>query len=144
MNEIFGCEAVILLLFSGPCSDFPRLMNGDITYTDGLVDSRPINTIATFTCDTGYTLSGGIINRTCGSDGVWSGSAPVCQRKWNGLKFCCVPRFYTMARCTCMYTIIMTKMFCEHRILGVLYDKKIFAKTQITKCQISADLAHSQ
>ncbi len=59
-------------------------MNGDITYTDGPADSRPSNTIAFFTCVTGYTLNGGT-TRTCGSDGVWSGSAPTCQRKWNGL-----------------------------------------------------------
>ena len=37
--------------------------------------------MATYTCDTGYTLNGGTTTRTCGSDGVWSGSAAVCQRE---------------------------------------------------------------
>ncbi len=62
----------------GPCSDLPPLMNGVITYTGGLVDSRPINTIATFTCDNGYTLTGGSF-RACQNDGTWSGTAPTCQ-----------------------------------------------------------------
>ncbi len=55
-------------------------MNGGITYTGGLVNSRPINTIATFTCDNGYTLTGGSA-RACQNDGTWSGSAPTCQCK---------------------------------------------------------------
>ena len=65
---------------SGTCFNLPPLMNGVITYTDGLVDSRPINTIATFTCDNGYTLTGGSF-RACQNDGTWSGSAPTCQCK---------------------------------------------------------------
>ncbi|XP_064386166.1 uncharacterized protein LOC135334779 [Halichondria panicea] len=59
------------------CFDLPPLMNGVITYTDGLADSRPINTIATFTCGNGYTLTGGI--RACQNDRTWSGTAPTCQ-----------------------------------------------------------------
>ncbi len=63
------------------CSDLSSLANGDIDYGGGgSTNSRPVGTVATFTCDTGYTLNGGT-TRTCGSDGVWSGSAPVCQRK---------------------------------------------------------------
>ncbi len=67
------------------CSDLPSLTNGDIDYGGGgSIDSRSVNTVATYTCDTGYTLSRlSSTTRTCGSDGVWSGSAPVCQRKWN-------------------------------------------------------------
>ena len=34
--------------------------------------------MATYTCDTGYTLNGGI-TRTCESDGMWSGSPPTCR-----------------------------------------------------------------
>ena len=66
---------------SGTCSDLPPLMNGVIAYTDGLTDSRPINTsIATFTCDNGYTLTGGSV-RACQIDGTWSGSNFTCQCK---------------------------------------------------------------
>ena len=63
---------------SGTCYDLPPLMNGGITYTNGLTDSRPINTIATFTCDNGYTLTGGGV-RACQNDGTWSGTAQTCQ-----------------------------------------------------------------
>ena len=80
MNVIYILLNVFIFHFSGPCSDLPPLMNGDITYTDGLADSRPINTVATFTCDNGYTLTGGGGSfRGCQNDGTWSGSAPACQ-----------------------------------------------------------------
>ncbi len=63
------------------CSDLILLTNGDIVYTAGSTNSRPVDTVATYTCNTGYTLNGGT-TRTCESDGVWSGSTPTCQRKW--------------------------------------------------------------
>ncbi len=58
-------------------------MNGVITYTAGLADSRPINTLATFTCNNGYTLTGGITSnfRQCLNDRTWSGITPTCQCK---------------------------------------------------------------
>ncbi len=63
------------------CSDLPSLTNGDIDYGGaGSTNSRPVNTVATYTCNPGFTLNGGS-TRTCGSDGVWSGSTPSCQRK---------------------------------------------------------------
>ncbi|XP_064386168.1 uncharacterized protein LOC135334780 isoform X2 [Halichondria panicea] len=61
------------------CSNLPSLTNGNVDYGDaGSTDNRPVGTVATYTCVPGYTLNGGI-TRTCGSDGMWSGSAPVCQ-----------------------------------------------------------------
>ncbi len=69
------------------CLSLPALNNGIVSYNDSTLG---LDTVATYTCDTGYTLNGGT-TRTCGSDGVWSGSAPVCQRKWNG--FCAVYMF---------------------------------------------------
>ncbi len=89
-------ECVIMCTLSVPvtivmtCSDLPSLANGDIDYGGaGSPDSRPVNTVATYTCVTGYTLPGGS-TRTCRSDGVWSGFAPTCQRKWNGLCTVCL------------------------------------------------------
>ncbi len=89
-------ECVTMCTLSVPvpivtCSDLPSLTNGDIDYGGaGSPDSRPVNTVATYTCVTGYTLPGGT-TRTCGSDGVWSGLDPVrCQRKWNGLCTVCL------------------------------------------------------
>ncbi len=72
------------------CSDLPSLTNGDIDYGgSGSTNSRPVDTVATYTCNPGYTLNGGT-TRTCGSDEVWSGLAPTCQRKWNGLCTVCL------------------------------------------------------
>ncbi len=62
-----------------PCSDLPTLM---VSYNGGSTDNRPVGTVATYTCDTGYILNGGTTTRTCGSDGVWSGSAPTCLSEW--------------------------------------------------------------
>ncbi len=59
------------------CSDLPSLANGDIDYSGGSPDSRPVDTVATYTCDTGYSFNIGD-TRTCGS-GVWSGLAPICR-----------------------------------------------------------------
>ncbi len=81
-NVYVECVPVPIVI---TCSDLILLTNGDIVYTAGSPNSRPVDTVAIYTCVTGYTLNGGS-TRTCGSDGVWSGLAPVCQlRKWNGL-----------------------------------------------------------
>ncbi|XP_064386164.1 uncharacterized protein LOC135334777 [Halichondria panicea] len=61
------------------CFDFPPLMNGDITYTGGSIDSRPVDTVATYTCNNGYTLTTGGSFRQCQNNGTWSGSTPTCQ-----------------------------------------------------------------
>ncbi|XP_064386106.1 protein lev-9-like [Halichondria panicea] len=62
------------------CSDLSSPTNGDIDYGGaGSTNRRSVNTVATYTCDTRYTLTGGSTTRTCESDGVWSGSAPMCQ-----------------------------------------------------------------
>ena len=50
-----------------------------ISYYMDTVIPRPIDTVATYTCDTGYTLNGGN-TRTCESGGMWSGGeAPICE-----------------------------------------------------------------
>ncbi|XP_064386127.1 sushi, von Willebrand factor type A, EGF and pentraxin domain-containing protein 1-like isoform X2 [Halichondria panicea] len=51
--------------------------NGMIGYNAETMDPRPVNTVATYTCITGYTVTGSN-TRTCGSDGMWSGSKPTC------------------------------------------------------------------
>ena len=85
-NVYVECVPVPIVI----CSDLPSLENGDIDYGGGgSTNSRPVNTVATYTCNPGYTLNGGT-TRTCGSDGVWSGPAIDCQRKWNGLCTVCL------------------------------------------------------
>ncbi len=60
------------------CSDLPSLHNGAISYNDGSTDIRPINTIATHSCNTDYTLTGDMV-RVCQNDRTWNGSPPTCQ-----------------------------------------------------------------
>ena len=67
---------------SETCSDLPPLMNGSINYTSGLVDSRPVMTPAFFTCDNGYTLTGGSF-RVCQNDGTWDGTTTTCQGEFH-------------------------------------------------------------
>ncbi len=67
------------------CSDLTVPANVMISYNLGTASLRPVNTVATYTCDTGYTVNGGTSTRTCGSDRLWRGLAPTCQSEWNGL-----------------------------------------------------------
>ena len=86
-NVYIECVLVPIVI---TCSDLPALTNGDIDYAGaGSSDSRPVDTVATYTCNPGYTLNG-YTTRTCGSDGVWSGDTPMCQRKWNELCTVCL------------------------------------------------------
>ena len=34
---------------------------------------------ATYTCDPGFEVSSGDLERTCSSDGTWSGTEPLCE-----------------------------------------------------------------
>jgi len=52
----------------------PPLMDPD----NGKVDCSDGGT-CTFTCDTGFTLSGSAV-RTCQEDGTWSGTQPTCEQ----------------------------------------------------------------
>ena len=51
--------------------------NGRVSHTTGTTFGQA----ATYSCDTGYNLMGDSI-RMCQATGVWSGSAPTCQRMW--------------------------------------------------------------
>ncbi|XP_064393625.1 uncharacterized protein LOC135341070 isoform X2 [Halichondria panicea] len=62
------------------CFDLPLLTNGTIDYGGaGSNNRRPVNTVATYTCNPGYAI-GGDTTRTCRSGiyRVWTGFAPVC------------------------------------------------------------------
>ena len=56
--------------------------NGEVTYSN----SQPYTngTVATYSCDEGFGLSGGDVTRTCEGDGSspngdWSGVTPSCE-----------------------------------------------------------------
>ncbi len=63
------------------CPELPTLTNGMISYSPNNVMIRRDGAIATHSCDTGYTLSGGQ-TRTCQENGDWSGSEPACNREY--------------------------------------------------------------
>ena len=62
------------------CSDLIEPENGIVIYTNGFVNNRPAGTVATYTCETGYTLSDSE-SHICGSNGIWSGLPPTCDGK---------------------------------------------------------------
>ena len=51
--------------------------NGDVSYS-----STTFESIATYTCDAGYILTGSA-TVTCQADRQWSDTAPDCVRKWS-------------------------------------------------------------
>ena len=62
------------------------LADGMVTFAADTTPNFAIGTVATYTCNAGFALVG-IITRTCVDDdqadiiGVWSRSAPTCERK---------------------------------------------------------------
>ena len=52
--------------------------NGDITYSSVDANARAVDSTATYSCMTGFTLTGNMI-RTCQSDGKWNGTDPTCD-----------------------------------------------------------------
>ena len=68
------------------CPDFPDPANGRVTFSSDDVALFTLGTMATYSCDQGYGLSGGNAVRMCNantvitdSEGVWDGSAPTCE-----------------------------------------------------------------
>ena len=61
------------------CTELMDLVNGTITYNMDPMGLRPVvGTVATYTCNPGYTLTGD--NTTiCESGGSWSSSAQTCE-----------------------------------------------------------------
>ena len=60
------------------CSDLTAPTNGMIAYNMESMDTRPLNTVATYTCITGYTVTGDM-TKSCGAGGMWSGTDPTCE-----------------------------------------------------------------
>ena len=51
------------------------------------INGTIVGSTATYTCNDGFTLQGGS-TRTCQTNGQWSGSAPICQRKLDVANLC--------------------------------------------------------
>ena len=66
------------------CSSLLGPDNGQVTYSTDTTSPFDIGTMATYSCNTGFGLSGGDATRSCGGDGsspngIWSGMSPTCQ-----------------------------------------------------------------
>ncbi len=68
----------LLNRFTATCDDL-ILSNGAVIYSLSTIP-RLEGTVASFSCNTGYTLSS-TTTRTCQSDRQWSESTPVCSCK---------------------------------------------------------------
>ncbi len=75
-NVYVECVPVPIVI---TCSDLPSLTNGMIMYSAGSPDNRPFSSSAVYSCNTGYTLTGGTTTRVCVSGGRWDGSPQTCQ-----------------------------------------------------------------
>ena len=72
-----GLPHISLFSTAVSCGALSNPTNGQVSTT-----GTTFGETATYSCDTGYNLDGGS-TRTCeasGATGVWSGSAPTCQR----------------------------------------------------------------
>jgi len=68
----------VLYIYAVACSDI-ALPNGAVSYDMNSVhgSGRAVGTVATHSCDTGWSLSGDV-ERTCKSDGQWQGETTNC------------------------------------------------------------------
>ena len=74
---------MLLLIYPAVCVDLPPIPNGMIVYDMG-GPPRPIDTVATHSCNDGYLLNGAM-TRTCvesGGTGIFDGVAPTCDREF--------------------------------------------------------------
>ena len=76
---------LLYLLVACPRLDAPS--NGTLTCSLGDDGVPSYEDTCSFTCNTGYELTGSV-TRTCQSDGSWSGSEAVCRRGKNGVCIC--------------------------------------------------------
>ena len=71
------CSGDCSTSYSNPTVVCPSLFltNGMVSYSDPTLG---VDSIATHSCDTGYTLNGGS-TRTCEGGGIWTASALTCE-----------------------------------------------------------------
>ena len=67
----------VLILLDIRCDNLSTPANGEITCSSGRVGVGYEGDTCSFTCNTGYELTGSD-TRTCQSDGSWSGTEAIC------------------------------------------------------------------
>ena len=67
------------ILLGVDCDVLDTIENGYIEYSEGTV----YQSVATYNCHNGHALTmSGDEMRTCGSDGMWNGTAPTCASEY--------------------------------------------------------------
>ena len=66
------------------CPTLPPPINGQVMYTTNSASDIDFGTVARYTCNGGFGLSGGDVQRMCGGtsdspNGSWIGTAPSCE-----------------------------------------------------------------
>ncbi len=77
INTVTSPTAVVCPSLSNPA-------NGIVDLSQG----TSLNAVATYSCNVGYRLEG-TGQRTCGSEGGWSDTQPVCEGNIFGIHLCC-------------------------------------------------------
>ena len=63
------------------CESLSNPTNGGVVINDS---TRVVGSIATYSCDDGFLLSGSI-ERECQDNGMWSGNEPLCIGRTRGI-----------------------------------------------------------
>ena len=64
----------VLIMFVSDCGPLATLTDGSVSLSSGTT----FGSVATFSCDTGYTLNGDS-TRTCLANSLWDKAQPTCQ-----------------------------------------------------------------
>ena len=69
---------IVTIFFLGKCTSL-NLSNGVVSYTTSAENGRYLaNTVASFSCDSGY-YHNGAISATCEASGNWNEQIPTCE-----------------------------------------------------------------
>jgi len=90
------------------CDDLPTLANGMTSCSSGKSGAGYEGDTCHFRCNANYTLSGSN-NRTCHSDGTWSGIDAMCRGTYICTYLYCV---FTCVH-ACMHEFVCVKHVCN-------------------------------
>ena len=74
----------VFLFIVADCGGLSNITDGMLSYNPQGQDQTLLGATVSYTCNTGYTLSGGNM-RTCQTNGNWSGAEPTCDGKYSVL-----------------------------------------------------------
>ncbi len=83
----FSLHSHCLFVFAAiECPALPEIDNGVISYSPDVTPDYSLSTVATYSCNLDFVLTGGNETRTCvdvgdGSGGRFDGQEPTCERK---------------------------------------------------------------